>query len=292
MLKQRIITAVLLLPLVGFLLFGIDLATFAVALVIVAYLMALEWGKLSGLNSTTSRSFYALVVSLIALGIWYWAPALYLWPSTWFIEFHFTSTLIIFWLAIVGWFVAALMIFISKSHRSFWAKNLAPRLIMGVVLILGFWVSAVALRGAGLSTDPYKGGYMVLFMLTIIWGADIGGYIFGKLFGRNKLAPTVSPGKTWEGVAGGVGLSLGVAIAGSFLLGLPIQPIYIFIPCMIALVFIAIIGDLFESLLKREVQVKDSSNLLPGHGGLLDRLDSTIAVAPFFLLTAKVLGWI
>ncbi|WMS86963.1 phosphatidate cytidylyltransferase [Pleionea litopenaei] len=292
MLKQRIITAVLLLPLVGILLFVLSLHEFAAALVIVLYLMAWEWGRLGDLRSGMARSFYAMLVALSALGVWYLAPALEFWPSTWFIEWHLTSTLVVYWLSFVAWACAFLMMLLSAKHRSFWASHHWPRLLLGWIILLGFWVSVIAIQGSSTIVEPYRGAYLVLFMLFMIWGADVGGYLFGKLWGKRKLAPAISPGKTWEGALGGVFLSSVVATVGIFVLDLPTAHPLAVVAAVLLLVVVSVLGDLFESLLKRQVQIKDSSQLLPGHGGLLDRLDSTIAVAPFYVLVAKLLGWI
>lgn len=292
MLKQRIITALLLLPVVGFVLFAVNLQGFAVALLAVNYLMGWEWARLSGLSKGAQRSLYALSLSLVSIVVWYFNQNLSLWPSTWFIEWHMTSTLIAYWLAVLCWALAIVMILISKKSKSFWNQSPWVRLILGVIFIVGFWVAAIAVRNTQIVQDPYFGGFLVLFMLALIWGADVGGYVFGKTFGKHKLAPSVSPGKTWEGFLGGVGLSLLVAFVGSYLLNLHIENVPLFVLSICLITVISVFGDLFVSLLKRQENLKDTSHLLPGHGGILDRLDSTIAVAPFFLLFASLQGWL
>ncbi len=292
MLKQRIITALLLLPVVGFVLFAVNLQGFAVALLAVNYLMGWEWARLSGLTKGAQKSLYALSLSLVSIVVWYFNQNLSLWPSTWFIEWHMTSTLIAYWLAVIGWAIAIVMILISKKSKSFWNRSPWVRLLMGVIFIVGFWVAAIAVRNTQIVQDPYFGGFLVLFMLALIWGADVGGYVFGKTFGKHKLAPSVSPGKTWEGFIGGIVLSLLVAFVGSYLLNLHIENVPLFVLSICLITVISVFGDLFVSLLKRQENLKDTSHLLPGHGGILDRLDSTIAVAPFFLLFASLQGWL
>ena len=126
----------------------------------------------------------------------------------------------------------------------------------------------------------------VLYLLLLVWAADIGAYFAGKRFGRLKLAPRVSPNKTWEGLLGGVGGALVVAAAGAFVFRLPPVP---FIALGLALVMASIVGDLTESLFKRQAGLKDSGTLLPGHGGVLDRIDSLTSSVPFFVLG---LGWL
>ncbi len=293
MLKLRIITALSLLPVVGIVLFALNLKAFAGALLIVTYLMANEWARLSSVEKPFYKSFYALGVAVICLLVWEYAPAIEFWPSpSWYFEWHNDTSLIAYWASLAGWLVAVCMILFTPNGHFLWSRTPWVRLILGVILLVGFWVSIISLRSNHILTDNLRGGWIVLFMLTIIWAADIGGYTFGKLFGKHKLAPRVSPGKTWEGFLGGVVFSLIVATVGSYLLELPISNVLLFISAIFVMVVISVFGDLFESLLKRQVHLKDSSNLLPGHGGVLDRMDSSIAMAPFFLLISKGLGWL
>ena len=128
-----------------------------------------------------------------------------------------------------------------------------------------------------------QGGWILLYMLTLVWVADIGAYFCGKRLGKRKLAPTISPGKTWEGVLGGLVSNLlwiliVYQISGGW--GIGLVP---FIVVGLATSLISVVGDLFESILKREAGVKDSGKLLPGHGGMLDRIDSVIAASPVFV---------
>ncbi len=123
--------------------------------------------------------------------------------------------------------------------------------------------------------------------MLLVWGADIGAYFAGHRFGHTRLAPAVSPGKTWEGVAGGFALSAVVAVAGSAWFGLPL---YAFGPLCLAVVGFSIVGDLTESLLKRFAGVKDSGTLFPGHGGVMDRIDSVTGAAPVLFFGLTMLG--
>jgi phosphatidate cytidylyltransferase len=126
----------------------------------------------------------------------------------------------------------------------------------------------------------------VLFLLVLVWAADVGAYVVGRWIGKTKLAPRVSPGKTWEGVLGGLITAMLFATLALPLIRLPALP---FLALCCAVVMISVIGDLTESLFKRFAGVKDSGTLFPGHGGVLDRIDSVTAAAPFFVLG---LGWL
>lgn len=159
----------------------------------------------------------------------------------------------------------------------------------GLVYVGAPCLSLMWLREASFEGYSHAGISMVLFLILVIWATDIGAYFTGKRFGRLKLAPTISPGKTWEGLAGGM---LAAAIVGA-----ACSPFTPFPPSIGACAFwgallaiIAQCGDLFESWVKRRAGVKDSGNLLPGHGGLLDRVDGLIFTTPILAMTAAYWG--
>ena len=292
MLKQRIITALLLLPLVGVILFSLNLKFFATALLIINYLMAWEWARLSGLTHPVQRSFYSLFVGLLALGIWFFSFDLFFWPApTWALEFSPDATVLAIWSGVVIWALAILMVLTYPKTNGVWNKGPWVRLLLGTVILIAFWVSMISIRNTDYLLDPIRGSWFLLLMFGIIWAADVGAYAAGKTLGKHKLAPSVSPGKTWEGALGGAVASIVVALVGAQLLEVSIDDWLLFSLAIAGIVAISVFGDLFESALKREQSMKDSSQLLPGHGGLLDRMDSTLAVAPFFLILTKSLGW-
>ncbi len=154
--------------------------------------------------------------------------------------------------------------------------------VAGILALVPSWLALVRLLHA-----PPRGPQWVLFMLLLVWVADIGAYFFGRRFGRVRLAPEVSPGKTWEGVLGGAAGSALVAIAGSAWFRIPL---FAFVPLCLAAVGFSIVGDLTESLLKRFAGMKDSGTVLPGHGGVMDRIDSLTGAAPVLLLGLSFLG--
>ncbi|MEM7000572.1 MAG: phosphatidate cytidylyltransferase, partial [Pseudomonadota bacterium] len=152
---------------------------------------------------------------------------------------------------------------------------------VGLVILSGAWVSLVTIR------ELPQGAWWIGWVLLMVWAADIGAYFAGKKFGRRLLAPKVSPGKTWEGVLGGYLLSVGVS-GVAVALWQPQALIWLLVT--VVLIAVSVFGDLFESLLKRATGIKDSGTLLPGHGGMLDRIDSALAVLPvltLFLLTSE-----
>lgn len=154
----------------------------------------------------------------------------------------------------------------------------------GLLVLVPAWVALAALLGAGAD-----GRALVLVALAIVWGADVGAYFAGRAFGRVKLAPRVSPGKTWEGAIGGLACAALVAAGGAAWLG---HPPLAALPIGLAVGAISIVGDLTVSMFKRTAGLKDSGHLLPGHGGILDRVDSVTAAAPLFVLMAGWAGWL
>lgn len=149
---------------------------------------------------------------------------------------------------------------------------------MGPIVLTPLWTALVALHGNG-----EDGPSSVLFLMILIWVADSGAYFAGRQWGRNKLAPVISPGKTWEGVYGAV---FGALICGLLLAWYrsDIEGFHWLVPVCVITVLMSVVGDLFESVMKRKMDMKDSGTLLPGHGGVLDRIDSLTAAAPVFVL--------
>ena len=183
------------------------------------------------------------------------------------------------WLGIVIWaFAIAGVLSWPACRRLFDSRWLVAAL--GVVLIWSAWTGLLAIRAAP------NGSHWLLWIFALVWGADIGAYLAGKRFGRRRLAPRVSPGKTWEGALGGAALGGTACIGALAIAGLAD---WRWIAATLALIAVSMFGDLLESLLKRASGVKDSGTLLPGHGGVLDRIDSALPVLPLF---AVILGYL
>jgi phosphatidate cytidylyltransferase len=181
------------------------------------------------------------------------------------------GTALLWWLIALVWIVAA-----PRRVRS-WSAGLA-----GLLSLVPAWLALTRLR-----LETRHGAEWVLFALVLVWMADIGAYFCGRRFGRRRLAPAVSPGKTWEGALGGLAASGIVAVAGGAWFRLPLGPFLVL--CLAAAAF-SIVGDLTESLLKRFAGMKDSGTLFPGHGGVMDRIDSVTGAAPVLLLGLSFLG--
>jgi phosphatidate cytidylyltransferase len=271
MLLQRTLTALLLAPLVIGLILLTPTWLFA-PIVAITFLAAMwEWTRLSGLQDMASR-VALLVFTSVLLALCWWAR-----DTLW-------SPLLI-GLGVLGWIAAGQWL----RHFAFAAaptrESLLFKLGAGLLVIVPAWVAAVAIHGSG----PY-GHWWTLLALFIVWAADIGAYFSGRQFGRRKLAPTISPGKTWAGVYGAFVAGAVVALCGGLLLGVHGGQLVGLLVLSVATVVASIVGDLLESLMKRHAAVKDSGSLFPGHGGLLDRLDSVFAALPVFAIGKLLLG--
>ena len=282
MLKQRIITAVLLLPLVGCLLFLPDLLTFSAILVPIFGILVWEWSRLLQTGKAGQSVF--IVLSLAAVGgLFYqlyqqdfFSEASL--PLLWYDAYPFKLLIV----ALLVWVVASIFVLLYPKTTKTLFRGPWLRGLFGIVILAAAWLAIVVIRSLLINVDYTLGAWMLLLMLVIIWGADVGAYFAGKTWGKTKLAPVVSPNKTWEGAFGGLVLAVAVGIGVASLLSLELDWLK-FTVFVIVMVVLSVFGDLFESMLKRQANIKDSSNILPGHGGLLDRLDSTLSVAPFFV---------
>jgi phosphatidate cytidylyltransferase len=269
MLLTRVITALALLPVVlGMLFLAPDRgwALFALAIVLVG---CWEWSRFCRFEGRgAARAF--LILSGAAAGAFYMVYERS--PGTLFAQFAGAS----FVAAAVFWIVAVPLWLALKLRPSAWICALA-----GWMVLLPAWAALVVLHD--------RSPWLLLAAAVLVWVADIAAYFAGRRFGRLKLAPEISPGKTWEGVLGGlIGvLAYGTALkAASSSYSLPLSPFFdgpggtLAILFMLALTFVSVIGDLFESWMKRGAGLKDSSALLPGHGGVLDRIDALTSTLP------------
>ncbi len=263
-LMQRIVTAVVLLAVLLLVFFTLPPAAAKGVLGVFVLIAAWEWSGFLLLKSTGVRMAYVVLLGALM------AAVLALNPQR-------LPLMPVLTLSLVWWIVALFWVirYPTAIHRGIGA-------LCGILVILPAWTGIVAL----LSIDALGAQY-VLFVLAIVWAADVGAYFVGRRLGRHKLAPQVSPGKTWEGVAGGLLAAMAAAICGALWFGLPpalLAPIGLFVGA------ISVVGDLTVSMFKRNAGLKDSGNLFPGHGGVLDRVDSVTAAVPLFVLVFAWLG--
>jgi len=272
MIKQRLITAAILIPLVllGILLLQTKTLEWFIALVTV--LAAWEWFGIIGVHDVTKRLIWVSGLCLLST------------VSLEYLSIGFmVSGASILWLL-----AAAVLMKYGKdglpSHLSSLFRQTGFGIASAVILLASFWVAAVALH------DSLIGPQQLLYLLVSVWLADTGGYFVGKKLGKRALAKAVSPNKTWEGVWGALCLTTVWAIV-AFEMGLGGSlSLQTWLVLTLASVSMSIVGDLFESLFKRSHNIKDSGNLLPGHGGVLDRIDSLIAALPIFVAGLIITG--
>jgi phosphatidate cytidylyltransferase len=264
MLKTRIITALILAPSIIAAIYLLPLSWFAGLFFLLAALAANEFAQLAGLSRLWQRAVYVAVLGLLASASW------------------INSDLMLPGLMLGGllWLAAPMLVVTFPRGRPLVALGW-PVALAGMVVCWSAWLALVLIRSAP------DGATWLLWSMLLVWGADIGAYFAGRRFGRRKLAPEVSPGKTWEGVWGGALAALALCF-GLLLIMQHFEPFWlVLIGLLIAL---SVFGDLFESVLKRVRGVKDSGKLLPGHGGVLDRIDSLLAVLPWLALILWQIG--
>lgn len=274
MLKYRLITAFILIPIVIAALFLLPPLGFTLVTLAVCMLGAWEWGQLAGFASYGQRLWLAILCGFLLALMLLSLPAYHY-------SVHIPQISIALWSSLVWWSVALLLVLFYPASASFWRHSRTFRLVFGIMTIVPFFWGMVSLRHYHYAINPFAGAWWLLYVMLLVWGADSGAYMFGKLFGKRKLAPKVSPGKTWEGFLGGLATSALISVLFSLYAPLTVAPSTLLI-CSIAAALASVLGDLTESMFKREAGIKDSSHLIPGHGGVLDRIDSLTAAVPVF----------
>lgn len=263
-LARRIVTALILISLVvaGALFLSTPMLSLVFAVVVMA--AGWEWVQLAGIRSASGRWIFLVALGTV-LGL-----------VAWLLDTDPRWGGWIAWAAVLWWLLVTILLFRYRPGRSPVSGVLVKSLYGGLVLVPA-WTSLVAVHGI-----EGDGPALLLFLLVLTWVADSGAYFSGRRWGRRKLAPDISPGKSWEGVYGALA---GAAACGLFLAWARPEtgsPMLMILFCLV-LTLISVVGDLFESLLKRQAGIKDSGTILPGHGGVLDRIDSLTAAAPVFL---------
>ena len=261
MLKTRILTAAVLMAVFIPALFKLPESYWALVMLVMTLLALREWAQMVGFSS--KQNYVYLLISFV-IGLYVIGRML---NNN--LHHFFYQSLIIFAVVTCFW-VLVVPIWFAKQFK---LRGLMLKALLGWLLMLPLWLALVCAK--------IVDSKLVLVLLATIWIADSAAYFAGKNFGKHKLAPSISPGKTWEGVAGAL---IGVTIFGAILyLVLGIKSIAIF-PGLWLVTLLGVAGDLFESMIKRQMNLKDSGSLLPGHGGILDRIDGVIPSLPIAIL--------
>lgn len=265
MLKQRVLTALVIGPASLVLLFLLSGGWYAAFIGLLVVAAAWEWSNLAGREAPRDKALFALsMLSAMALA-WSSGIAFQSWPL---------------WVGLMGWLVCLYWVIRYPQATDQW-ESVGMRLAMGVWILLPCWIGFLVLR-----EQPI----WLLYVLFVVWGADIAAYFAGRAFGNRKLAPRVSPGKSWAGVYGALAGSAVLALLMAWWQDFGIMRGVVLLVVTAIVTAASVLGDLCESMLKRHRGIKDSGQLLPGHGGLLDRIDSLTAAIPLFALLAPWVG--
>jgi len=295
MILQRVITAVVLLPLVILAIFKLTIEAFALVIGAIICISLWEWSGFLTKNIAYRAIYVVTSVVLMwliqqnALPMDYWHG--FASPES-ILEWFNPKQLIQFnlLLSAIWWLIALILLFIYPRVSQSLVKQPIIMIVIGWLMLIPTWVAVVGIRSMGISFDHNHGAELLLFVLIIIWAADTGAYFAGKTFGKHKLAAKVSPKKTWEGVFGGLALSAVVVFFGIDLLHFESEQLVPLICLTVIIVIFSVVGDLTESIFKRLTDTKDSGTLLPGHGGFLDRIDGITAALPLALLGFSLFG--
>ncbi len=278
MLKQRIITGLILAPIAIGGIFFLEPLAFSWFIGFVIAVGAWEWANLAGFTKQVERfGFAAFIVALLYAS-------------------SFVDVKYVLGVSMLGWLFALYLITQYPNKTTLWSSHI-KRLLIGVFVLIPAWNALVYIKVADIALFQYEGQgldsrWLILYIMFIVWGADVGAYFAGKTWGNKKLAPKVSPGKSWAGVYGGLATITLFAVGASVLLEMSLSNTLVLIAFTLITGAVSVAGDLFESMLKRHRGIKDSSQLLPGHGGILDRVDSLTAAAPVFTFLLIVAGWL
>lgn len=290
MLFQRVISALVLIPLVVLALFYFSFEWYCVFLILIVGLSAYEWAQFAKIKSSVKRIFYALcyiALSIILLFFLFYAG-----------QENTVLLKSVLYAGFAWWILATIFVLNYPQSAKLWRSSSCLISCFGILTLLPFFVAMIQLRLKLPATSSklslvldYQGGLWVLCILVLIWATDTGAYFAGRSFGKHKMAPFVSPKKTVEGLIGGLILALVIGALIYYCTNLfnQISASRYFI-CTFFAIVISVLGDLTESMFKREAQIKDSGKIIPGHGGILDRIDSLTAAIPVFVALFYALG--
>lgn len=281
MLKERVLSAIVMIAAVLAALFALSPLSFTIALAAVIVLGMWEWAQFVGFKRPIARAIVAFVTTCLLI-----FPIMAGTNQIQASRFLTDETTPLLFIGCLWWLVAFGLVVSYPHSATRWAKSVSAKFIFGFCTLIPFLIGTLALRFYQYNLDEYRGLYLLLYVFLLVWGADSGAYFAGRAFGKHKLAPKVSPGKSWEGAIGGVITSALIALI--FLKTTPENvfgreiALLPFLLLSVVTVAVSILGDLSESMFKRQAGIKDSSQLIPGHGGILDRIDSLTAAVPVF----------
>ena len=270
MLIQRILTAIVLIPLVIIALFFAPLSIFSYLNIAICALAAWEWRNFLVKRTEKTVLLFFIVFSIVLLDF---MP----------IESTLKSQLfaLIICLSVIWWLTALLLVVGYPNSAKYWSKSPLIKLLFAFFTLVPFFIGMLELRTINYSVNSYTGAIWLLYVFVLVWATDTGAYFAGRAIGKRKLAVKVSPGKTVEGFIGGVSLATLVCVI-AYLTGYFNINFTQFLFSSLLAVLASVLGDLTESMFKREAGIKDSGNLIPGHGGILDRIDSLTSAVPVF----------
>ncbi len=286
MLLPRILTALVLIPLVILAIFKLPAMYFSLFIAIIALLAAWEWAGLIGLEKLTGKLLLLLALVFPMLVVQFWSVILDILAD------KMANPEIRYYSGVLEWLVlfpvafwVVMMLLIRSVPDQLLELELGQkfRAFTGVFLLFFAWMFLTRMRS-------FYGPEMITYFLVLIWAADVSAYFVGKKYGKEKLVEIISPGKTLQGMYGALAAGLVCGLGLRIFYPYPLIILIDFTLLSVLTVLISIYGDLFFSLVKRQAGVKDSGALLPGHGGVLDRIDSIVAAAPFFYAGILLIG--
>ncbi len=276
-LKERIVTAIIMVILISASIIFLPMLWLAALFAGFILVAAWEWAALAGFHSSINKFFLTAFIALLMAAV---------------IEYAQLFEVVVLWARVqdilglsgLWWAIALLWVKTYPASAIIW-QSTAMRVLMGCLTLVPTWLALVYLR-------MQEHGIILMFILmALVAAADIGAYFSGKAWGKSKLAPMVSPGKSWAGFWGGIACSGVFSTVIWLLFGREQYSLLVLLAIALATTLASVLGDLLESMVKRQQGVKDSGRILPGHGGMMDRMDSMTAAAPVFALCLMLAGW-